>query len=128
MKLQGDWGGFVASSRALLRLCATQAKNRCELFARPRVTVNLELSKLFSLTRKHQGVFKFVKKHCYLFGASAHLNRFFETSSSARATASNQTMQNIVMATHQESIMSLVTLNKSLRISPETSFRLISSV
>ena len=46
------------------------------------------------------------ESNCYLFWASAHFNRFFETSSSAHETASNQTMQNIVMATHQESIMS----------------------
>lgn len=121
MKLQGDWGGFVASSRALLRLCATQAKNRCELFARPRVTVNLELSKLFSLTRKHQGVFKFVKKHCYLFGASDFLKRH-------QVHARLPQIKQCRILTHQESIMSLVKLNKSLRISPGTSFRLISSV
>ena len=80
MKLQGDWGGFVASSRALLRLraqqCArqnrhaTQAKNRFELFARPRVTVNLELSKLFFFDKKPSRG----ESNCYLFGASAHFN------------------------------------------------------
>ena len=36
---------------------------------------------------------------------SAHFNRLFETSSSPRATASKQTMQNIVMATHKESTL-----------------------
>ena len=49
-------------------------------------------------------------------GTSAHFSRLFETLSSPRATLSKQTMQNIVMTTHQEYTMShysfLTTMNK----------------
>ena len=37
-------------------------------------------------------------------GTSAHFNRFFEMSSTSRATASNKTMQNIVSATVELSL------------------------
>ena len=37
-------------------------------------------------------------------GTSAHLNGFFEMSSTSRATVSNKTMQNIVSATVEPSL------------------------
>ena len=63
---------------------------------------------------------------------SQKFNRLFETSSCLSATASKQTKQNVVIATHQDSITfhysPLTTLNKNLRTSPETTLRLMSGV
>lgn len=72
-----------------------------------------------------------IKRNFNSWGVGA-FNQSFETSSSPRVIASKQTAQNILMATHQDSIMfhysPLRTLNKGLRTSPETKFPLISSV
>ena len=66
-----------------------------------------EFALAFSCVKSHNGTkrislklfLEIVNKRSLIPETSAHFNRLFETSSSPRATASKQTMQNVVMAT-----------------------------